>query len=158
MSATDPMLTEALIRELTEWTRQQLSEDLQRGRRLSLRKIVCRLLREGQKTIQSQMPRTREWRPSPSGMEWRPGIPKGTKHTPALSPRRNTSGIVGICPLIEKGINLGWVAYYQKNGVQQRKRFSFSEYGDQALDEARAWREKGRQSKQAARRRAERRK
>jgi hypothetical protein len=70
-------------------------------------------------------------------------MPKGKKETPALSPRRNTSGIVGICPLTENGVQLGWVAYYQKDGVQQRERFSFSDFGDEAFAKAQAWREEG---------------
>lgn len=123
MSSTKPMLNEDLIRSLTEWTQQQLGEGIQQGK-LNVRKIVCRLIREGQRTKQAQMP-------------------KGTKLLPALSPIRNTTGTVGVCPLIEKNTQLGWVAYYQNNGSQECRRFRFSEFGDAAFVKAQAWRKRG---------------
>ncbi len=134
MSSIRPPLNDKLIQELTEWTLQQFIESIQHGK-LDVRKIVCRLLREGQRTKQSQMRMDTERRPA--------RVLKGEKVTPALSPRRNTSGIVGICPLVEDGIQIGWLAYYQKNGVQQRKRFRFSDFGDEAFAKAQAWRRKG---------------
>ena len=60
-----------------------------------------------------------------------------------MSPRRNTSGGVGICPLVANGVQLGWVAYYQKDGVQQRKGFRFSDFGDETFAKAQAWRDQG---------------
>lgn len=127
-------LNDKLIQELTEWTLQQLSEGFRRGR-VDARKIVCHLLREGQRTKQLQM-HTDTKRPTER-------MPKGKKETPALSPRRNTSGIVGICPYTERGIQLGWIAYYQKDGVQQRKMFRFSDFGDETFAKAQAWRDEG---------------
>jgi hypothetical protein len=134
MSSTIPTLDDNLIQELTAWTLQQIAAGIQQGK-LDARRIVCRLLREGQRTKQSQMPTYTKRRPART--------PEGKKVTPALSPRRNTSGIVGICPLIDDGVQLGWVAYYQKDSVQQRKGFRFSDFGDEAFAKAQAWREKG---------------
>ena len=134
MSSTEPTLNDNLIQELTAWTLQQIAEGIQQGK-LDARRIVCRLLREGQRTKQSQMPTYTKRRPV--------RMPKGNKVTPALSPRRNTSGSVGICPLISDGLQIGWVAYYQREGVQQRKGFRFSDFGDEAFAKAQAWREKG---------------
>lgn len=134
MNPSTPTLSDKLIQELTEWTLQQIVEAIQQGK-LDVRKIVCRLLREGQRTKQAQMPRDARGRPAP--------MPKGKKEAPALSPRRNTSGIVGVCPLIEGDLQLGWVAYYQKDGVQQRESFRFSDVGEEAFSKAKAWREKG---------------
>jgi hypothetical protein len=134
MSATGPPLNDKLIQELTEWTLQQFIDGIRHGK-LNVKKIVCRLLREGQRTKQSQMRTDTKRRPA--------RMPKGKKATPALSQHRNTSGIVGICPLIDDGVQLGWVAYYQKDNVQQRKRFRFSDFGDKAFAKAQAWREKG---------------
>jgi hypothetical protein len=134
MSSIRPPLNDRLIQELTEWTLQQFMEGIRHGK-LDVRKIVCRLLREGQRTKQAQMRTDTERRPA--------RMPKGKNATPALSPRRNSSGIVGICPLIHGGVQLGWVAYYQKDGAQQRKMFRFSDFGDKAFAKAQAWREKG---------------
>ena len=134
MSSIRPPLNDKLIQELTEWTLQQFIEGIRHGK-LDVRKIVCRLLREGQRTKQAQMRMDTKRRPG--------RMPKGKKMKPALSPRRNTSGIVGICPLVDDGVQLGWVAYYQKDGVQQRKKFRFSDFGDEAFAKAQAWREKG---------------
>jgi hypothetical protein len=134
MISIRPPLNGKLIQELTEWTLHQFIESLRKGK-LDVRKIVCRLLREGQRTKQSQMRADTKRRPV--------RMPKGKKETPALSPRRNTSGIVGICPLIDNGVQLGWVAYFQKDGVQQRKRFRFSDFGDEAFAKAQAWRHRG---------------
>ncbi len=133
MSSTRPILSDDLIQELTAWTLRQFAEGIQRDK-LDVRKIVCRLLREGQQTKQLQMPKGTKRRPAQ--------MPKGTKRAPSLSPRRNTSGIVGVCPLIEQGVQLGWVAYYQKDDVQQRRKFRFSEFGDETLANAQSWREK----------------
>ena len=134
MSSIRPPLNDRLIQELTEWTLQQFIEGIQQGK-LDAKRIVCRLLREGQRTKQSQMPTYTKRR--------RVRMPKGEKETPALSPRRNTSGIVGVCPLVDDGIQLGWVAYFQKDGIQQREKFRFSDFGDEAFAKAQAWREKG---------------
>jgi hypothetical protein len=134
MSSSRPPLNDKLIQELTEWTLQQFLEGIRHGK-LDVRKIVCRLLREGQRTKQSQM------RTAATRLPTR--VPKGKKGPPALSPRRNSSGMVGICPHIDGGVQLGWVAYYQNNGVQQRKKFRFSDFGDQAFAKAQAWRVKG---------------
>ena len=134
MSSTKPILNDNLIRELTTWTVQQFAEGIQQGK-LDVRKIVCRLLREGQRTKQSQIPTDTKRRPVQ--------MPKGTTRSPALSRRRNTSGLVGVCPLIDSGVQLGWVAYYQKDGIQQRKKFRFSDFGDEAFAKAQTWREKG---------------
>lgn len=138
MSSTRLPLNDKLLQELTEWTLQQFTEGIRHGK-LDVRKIVCRLLREGQRTKQSQMGTDTKRRSA--------RMPNGTKVTPALSPVRNTSGIVGICPLIEDGVQHGWVAYYQKDGVQQRKKFRFSDFGDAAFDKAQAWRDKGIQAR-----------
>ena len=75
MSSTRPTLNDKLIQELTEWTLQQLVEGIQRGK-LQVRKIVCRLLREGQRTKQSQMAANTKRRPA--------RVPRGTKEMPAL--------------------------------------------------------------------------
>ena len=141
MSSIRPPLNDKLIQELTEWTLQQFMEGIRHGK-LDVKRIVCRLLREGQRTKQSQMPTDTKQRPV--------RMPKGKKETPALSPRRNTSGIVGICPLIDDGVQLGWVAYYQKDGVQQREKSRFSDFGDEAFARAQAWREEGIQDRMRA--------
>ena len=134
MSATGPPLNDKLIQELTEWTLQQFIDGIRHGKS-HVKKFVCRLLREGQRTKHAQLLTGAKRRPAQ--------MPKGKQVTPALSPRRNTSGIVGICPLIDDGVQLGWVAYYQRDGVQQRKGFRFSDFGDEAFAKAQAWREKG---------------
>lgn len=127
MRPSRPTLNDKLIQELTEWTPQQFIEGIQQGK-LEVRKIVCRLLRESQRTKQSQMPTDTKRRPA--------RMPKGKKETPALSPRRNTSGIVGVCPPIDNGVQLGWVAYYQKDGIQRVRNLVSSDSDRHAVLEA----------------------
>jgi hypothetical protein len=134
MTSSRRLLNAKLIQELTEWTLEQLSEGMRKGK-VDARKIVCRLLIEGQRTKQLQTHTDTKQQTA--------RMPNGKKETPALSPRRNTSGIVGICPYTERGIQLGWMAYYQKDGVQQRKIFRFSDFGDETFDKAQAWRDEG---------------
>jgi len=121
MSSTKRPLSDELIQELTEWALQQFIAGIQQGK-LNVKKIVCRLLREGQRAKQSQMPTDTQRRPA--------RISKHKKVSPQLSRRRNTSGIVGVCPFFDDGVQHGWVAYYQKDGTQRRKKFRFSEFGD----------------------------
>ncbi len=72
MNPRKPTLNDKLIQELTEWTLQQIVEAIQQGK-LDVRKIVCRLLREGQRTKQAQMPRDTKGRPArkPKGKKQR---------------------------------------------------------------------------------------
>jgi len=130
-----------LIDELTDWVRQQFVDDFENGRQFNVRKIVSHILRAGQRSKQAQVAQAKG------------KVKKGTKVHPALSPQRNTSGIVGICPLIERHKMLGWVGYYQRNGKQVRKRFRFSEHGQWAFARAKNWRAERIKQKQNKRRR-----
>ncbi|WP_263082174.1 hypothetical protein [Endozoicomonas sp. Mp262] len=59
---------------------------------------------------------------------------------------RGESGILGVAKYMQRGDHAGWTACWQEgkppNRHQRKKKFSFLKYGQRALEEAKAYREK----------------